>query len=91
MRKKIYFSLNFQTFLCLYYNKQIDTYNAMLANSREMFLYLEEDIAVQYYACTKQNNKKYFDNNFKLRGYKDLIDFYSIGLGWTFAMAKTKD
>lgn len=46
MRKKIYFSLNFQTFLCLYYNKQIDTYNAMLANSREMFLYLEEDIAV---------------------------------------------
>ncbi|BDS13038.1 hypothetical protein [Aureispira anguillae] len=67
------------------------TCDAMLDDSREVFFYLEENIAIWYCACSRQSDKEYFDNNFKLRGYEGLIDFYSIGLGWSFAMAKIKN
>jgi hypothetical protein len=66
------------------------TCDAMTDDSREMFFHLSDKVAIWYCPCIEQSEKDHFHDNSKLRGYKDLIEFYSIGLGGNWAIAQIK-
>lgn len=62
------------------------TCDAMLDESREMFFYLRDHVAIWYCPCIVQADKNHFQDNSNLEGYKDLIEFYSLGLGENWAI-----
>ena len=65
--------------------------DAMTEELREIFFHIDSTIAYWYCPCLNLTEKDYYQNNAELRGYKDLINFNSIGLGGSWAIIKIKN
>lgn len=70
---------------------RFSTCDTMPDDSREMFFYLKDNVAIWYCPCIEQSDKNHFDDNSDLQGYKDLIEFYSLGLGGNWAIVIIKN
>jgi len=64
--------------------------DAMTEDLREIFFHINDTIAYWYCPCMNLSKKNHYHKNTEIRGYKDLIDFNSIGLGGSWAMIKIK-
>ena len=62
--------------------------DAMTEDLREIFFHIDETTAYWYCPCMNLTEKNHYHKNSELRGYKDLINFNSIGLGGSWAIIK---